>query len=337
MPLEGNQKIAALLLTLDRNVASQVLRHFKEEEILAIGEAMKEISGKDIPKEEMDKLYDEFREMMRERFGVFRPRDEALEELLKVSLGPEKSASILDMLNRRYSPASPFKALAKYPKEILARVFRDEHPQTIALALSSIESNRAAQVITELDEAMRLDILTRIARLKHPPNDVCISIAEKLRQKADRAMAEESPDEVRIRLRTVADVLNRVDKETEKSVLGQISETDADMAEEIKELMFTFDDLLLVDKRAMQKILSGINVQVLALALKAANKEVENFILSNVSQRVRKLIEEEKDLMGPKTKEEVNGAQKEIVATVRALIESGEITINRASEEELLV
>lgn len=337
MALEGNQKIAALLLTLDRNVASQVLRHFKEEEILAIGEAMKEISGKDIPKEEMDKLYDEFQTMMRERFGVFRPRDEALEDLLKTSLGPERSASILDMLNRRYSPASPFKALAKYPKEILAKVFRDEHPQTIALALSSIESNRAAQVITELEEPMRLDILTRIAKLKHPPNDVSLSIADKLRQKADHAMAEESPDEVKSRLRTVADVLNRVDKETEKSVLGQISETDADMAEEIKELMFTFDDLLLVDKRAMQKILSGVNVQVLALALKAANKEVENFIMSNVSQRVKKLIEEEKELMGPKTKEEVTNAQKEIVATVRVLIESGEITINRASEEELLV
>ena len=150
-------------------------------------------------------------------------------------------------------------------------------------------------------------------------------------------MKDESPEDIKDRLKTVADVLNRVDKETEKSVLGQISETDAEMAEEIKELMFTFDDLALVDKRAMQKILSGINVQVLALSLKAAKKEVDEYIMSNVSKRVKKLIDDEKELMGPKTLEEVTGAQKEIVTTVRALIESGEITISRASEEELLV
>jgi len=108
------------------------------------------------------------------------------------------------------------------------------------------------------------------------------------------------------------------------------------MAEEIKDLMFSFDDLVLVDKRAMQKILSGINVQVLALALKGANKAVEGYIMDNVSKRVKKLIFDEKELLGPKPIEEVIQAQKEVVATVRVLIESGEISINRSSEEELL-
>jgi flagellar motor switch protein FliG len=128
-----------------------------------------------------------------------------------------------------------------------------------------------------------------------------------------------------------------VDRQTEKSVLGKIAEDNAEMADEIKELMFTFEDLLLVDHRAMQKILSGINVQVLAMALKGANKELELFIMGNVSKRVKKLIEDEKELMGAKPLEDVVEAQKEIVNTVRALIESGEIQINRASEEELLV
>jgi flagellar motor switch protein FliG len=260
-----------------------------------------------------------------------------MEELLTSSLGPEKSEELLDALNRRFIPTSPFKGLARYPREILVKVLENEHPQTIALALSNIESNRAAQVITGLEEELRLDIITRIAKLKHPPSDIAMSIAAKLRDKADQAMKDESPEDIKERLKTVADVLNRVDKETEKSVLGQISETDADMAEEIKELMFTFDDLILVDKRAMQKVLSGINVQVLSLSLKAAKKDVEDYIMSNVSKRVKKLIEEEKELMGPKTIDEVTEAQKEIVATVRMLIETGEITINRASEEELLV
>ena len=198
---------------------------------------------------------------------------------------------------------------------------------------ASIKSHRLTTLIRE---ELRLDIITRIAKLKSPPEDVNLNIAMKLEAKAKPAMVKDDPEETLSRLKTVADVLNRVDKEMEHQVLGKISETDADMAEEIRELMFTFEDLLLVDKRAMQKILSGINVQVLAMALKGATKNVEDYIMGNVSIRVRKLIEDEKELMGPQPMEEVVTGQKEIVATVRALIESGEISINRSTEEELI-
>jgi flagellar motor switch protein FliG len=333
----GRKKIAALLLSLEREVASKVLKNFNEDDILAIGEAMKEISGMDISQDEMDRIYDDFKDLMKSRAGIFRPRDEAVDQLFTDSLGPEKGNDIISQLQRGYIPTSPFISLTRYPKEVLAKILREEHPQTIALVLSHIESNRAAQVIAELEEEMRLDVITRIAKLKNPPMEILMQIAYTMKEKAAQALLEESPDDARDRLRTVADVLNRVDTETEKSVLGKIAESDAGMAEEIKELMFTFDDLLLVDKKAMQKILSGINVQVLAMALKGAARDVEQFIMNNVSKRVQKLIQDEKEMMGPRPMEEVSEAQKEIVTTVRALIESGEITINRASEEELLV
>jgi flagellar motor switch protein FliG len=336
--LKGMQKIGALLMTLDKNVAAQVLKSFSEEQFMAIGEAMRDISGMDIPKDEMARIYSDFQRRLQERTGMFRPRGDDVEAIFHSSFGPDKSEEVLNELNRRKVPASSyFKKLGSFPKEIVARVLSDEHPQTIALVLSHIDSSRSAKVLNELDEEMRLDIITRIATLKSPSNDLNLSIAVKLEAKAKKAFQEDSPEEAHERLRTVADMLNQVDKDTEKSVLGKISENDEQMAEEIRDLMFTFDDLLLVDKRAMQKILSGINVQVLAMALKGAKEKVEEFIMSNVSSRVKRLILDEKELMGPKSREEVEGGQKEIVATVRALIESGEIAINRSSEEELLV
>ena len=336
--LKGMQKIGALLMTLDKNVAAQVLKSFSEEQVLAIGEAMRDISGMDIPKEVMSRIYSDFQSRIGERTGMFRPRGDEVEAIFHSSFGPDKSEEVLNELNRRKVPASSyFKKLGSFPKEILARVLSDEHPQTIALVLSHIDSSRSAKVLNELDEEMRLDIITRIATLKSPSNELNLSIAVKLEAKAKRAFQEDSPEEAQERLRTVADMLNQVDKDTEKSVLGKISENDEQMAEVIRDLMFTFDDLLLVDKRAMQKILSGINVQVLAMALKGAKEKVEEFIMSNVSSRVKRLILDEKELMGPKSREEVEGGQKEIVATVRALIESGEIAVNRSSEEELLV
>jgi flagellar motor switch protein FliG len=331
------QKIGALLMNMEKSAAAEVLKHFSEDNILAIGEAMKDLDGMDIPREEMARIYREFKVMMRARAGVFRPRDRDVDEIFSASLG-EKAEEIVHELNRRKMPISSyFKKLAGFPSEILTGVLKDEHPQTIALVLSNIDSNKAAQVLTELEEELRLDIITRIAKLKSPPESVNLNIAMKLEAKAKQAMVKDDPEEALGRLKTVADVLNRVDKEMEQQVLGKISETDADMAEEIKELMFTFDDLLLVDKRAIQKILSGINVQALAMALKGANQSVESYIMGNVSQRVKKLIEDEKELLGPKPMEEVVSAQKEIVATVRALIESGEITISRSTEEELVV
>lgn len=337
MMLVGKYKIAALLLNLEKNEAARVLQSFTEEKMMAIAETMREISGMDIPKEEISRIYEDFKKSLRIRSGIFKPRPDQVEELFAASLGEGKTDDLFNELDQKIIPESPFKQLTRFPREILARILQDEHPQTIALALSQIESNRAAQVITQLEEDLRLDILTRIAKLKNPSKEILRNIAIKLAEKAKDLMVTESPDDAKERLQTVADVLNRVDKDTEKNVLSKISEKDSEMAEEIRELMFTFDDLLLVDKRAMQKILSGINVQVLALALKGAHKQVENFIMSNVSQRVKKLIQDEKEMLGPRTVEEVTGAQKEIVAIVRTLIENGEITISRSSEEELLV
>ncbi len=336
MALEGKQKIAALLLNLDRNAAAQVLKNFSEDEIIAIGQAMKAISGKDIPAEELIRIYEEFGMAMKERSWIFRPRGEDVENLFAASLGPEKSEPIINELMKLQKSGSVFTRLKTYPNEVLSNALKEEHPQTIALVLSNIESGKAAKVITELDEDKRLDILTRIAKMKNPPDEILKNIAEKINEKAALAMTQDNPEEARGRLRTVADVLNQVDKDTGNNVLTKISEDDSEMAEEIKDLMFTFDDLLLVDKRAMQKLLSGINVQVLAMGLKGAKSEVEEFILGNISKRVQKLILEEKELMGPKSQEEVTAAQKEIVAVVRALMESGEITINRSTEEELL-
>lgn len=337
MALAGRKKIAALLMNIDKESAATILKNFNEDDILAIGEAMKDISGNDIAHDEMISIYEDFKERMKERSGFFRPRTEEMETIISSSLGPEKSQNVLSQLRtNRFTVGSPFNALNRYPKEILVKILQDEHPQTVAQVMSQIDSSRAAQVITDLEEELRLDVLTRIAKLKTPPMEILAQIANAMKDKANQALVEESPEEAQERLRTVADVLNRVDTQTEKSVLGKIAEDNSEMAEEIKELMFTFEDLLLVDKRAMQKILSGINVQVLAMGLKGAGKELERFILGNVSQRVKKLILDEKELLGPKPREEVVAAQREIVNTVRALIESGEITINRASEEELV-
>ena len=337
MSLKGKQRIAALLLNIEKQDAARILKNFTEDQILGIAEAMKEISGKDIPREELAEIYRQFQDSLNRRKKVFRPRGDDVDSLFASSLGAEAGGTLLNELDRRVVPESPFRKFNKYPKEVLFRLLKDEHPQTIALVLSQIESNKAAQVVTELEDELRLDIVTRIANLKSPSKEIIARIADMLNGRVKILMAEDNPEDARERLQTVADMLNRVDKETEKSVLGKISETNAEMAEEIKELMFTFDDLTLVDKRAMQKVLSGINVQVLALALKGANQQVEEFIMSNVSTRVKKLIADEKEMLGPKSLEDVQEAQKEIVATVRALIESGEITINRSSEEELLV
>jgi len=336
MMLNGKHKVAAFLLNLSKEEAAEVLKFFTEDQILGIAETMKEISGKDISHDEISTVFSDFDKRLKKRSKVFRARSDEVDELFSSSLGPNLGGTLLNELDNRVVPESPFRKFTKYPKDVLVKILNMEHPQTIALVLSQIDSNKAAQVLIDLEEDIRLDIVTRIANLKAPSKEILRNVAAMLSTRVRQIMVEENPDDIKERLQTVADVLNRVDKDTEKSVLGKISETDAEMAEEIKDLMFSFDDLVLVDKRAMQKILSGINVQVLALALKGANKAVEGYIMDNVSKRVKKLIFDEKELLGPKPIEEVIQAQKEVVATVRVLIESGEISINRSSEEELL-
>jgi flagellar motor switch protein FliG len=247
-----------------------------------------------------------------------------LSELLTKTLGPERGKQILSRVEENVRQERPFVALERLEDPQLLRVLRDEHPQVIALVCSRIPADRAAAFLGAIAEEQRVDLLARMAAMQPIGRDMVDSVATALATKA-HSLESLPVDDPNKRLRSVAEVLNATEPSIERGMLEGLEARDADMAREIKDRMFTFQDLARLDKRGMQKVLSSVDVRQLALALKAADPEIADNFFGNMTKRVKETVQEELELLGPIPIADVMKAQAEMMVMIRSLGEKGEI------------
>ncbi|PWB80342.1 MAG: flagellar motor switch protein FliG [Candidatus Methylomirabilota bacterium] len=332
--LSGPQKAAVLVLALGVESAAQIFKQLEDEEIEAItGEIarMKNVSAK-----ASTAVIEEFQQMARAQEYMSSGGIRYAQEVLERAIGKNKASAIIERL-QGLKGANFFSALKKVDPRFLLDSVRQEHPQTIAVVLSHLDPTTSAGVLAGLPQATRADVVMRIANMDKTNPEVIGEIEAIL----DHRLSSVVNQEVSISggVKQVAEILNSMDRNSERGVFQAIQESDPDMADEIRKLMFTFDDVILVDDRGVQRVLKEVEQKELALSMKAAGAEVAAKIFKNMSERAAGLLKEEIEFLGPVKLRDVEAAQQKIVAIVRRLEESGEIIVQGrgGGAEEIIV
>ena len=212
---------------------------------------------------------------------------------------------------------------------------QNEHPQTIALILSHLSPDTAANILRQLPQDVQVDVTRRIAIMDRATPDVIMEVERVLERKISSVFTQEFAAAGGVR--AVAEILNRMDRSTEKIVMEKLEEDNPELADDIKRLMFVFDDIMLLDNKAIQQVMKDIDAKDTTLALKGASEQVKNKILSNMSSRARQMILEDMEIMGPVRLKSTEEAQQKIVNAIRRLEETGEIIVARGGEAEMFV
>lgn len=329
------QKLGLLVASLGKEGGSRLLKQFERDEIDRIAEAIVELEDEKLADEAtVTAVLDEFHEVLENEGAFLTNVGRALDESLESLYGAEAARKIADRARESSRARYPFRAFRGLRAADLAQVLMEEHPQVRAIVVANLDADLAAAVLFELPEGERPGIIQRVATMEDPPPRVLLQVAMNIaeRTKGMKRVTKEGPQRKDPRIATVAGILNAAPGGTEKSVLEKIDAVKPELSERIRESMFEFKDLVLVDRRSMQKILAGLDTKVLALSLKACTDEVRDTILSAVSQRTREMILEERELIGAVAVTEVLAAQKEIVTYVRKLMDSGDLQVNRGRE-----
>ena len=333
--LTGKQKAAILLISLGPDKAASILKKLREDEIEILTE---EISKWDnIPPELSRKVCEEFYQMSSAAQYINQGGEKYARETLRRALGDHKAIEIINRL-RGTSESSPFGILKNINPEQLFELIQSEHPQTIALVLSYLNPEQAATVLSSFPEEKRLQIINRIVSIEQISPEVAKQVEEVLKKNLFSARFKEERFQIG-GVKTAAEILNHVNRSIEKDILGSLEKQNPSLTEEIKKLMFVFDDMPLVEDRSLQRALREIDTKDLALALKGADNEIKEKFFRNMSSRAVETIKEDIEFMGPVRLRDVEAAQQKIVNVIRRLEEKGEVIITGrgGKEEEIIV
>jgi len=333
--LTGKQKAAILLISLGPDKAASILKKLREDEIEILTE---EISKWDnIPPELSRKVREEFYQMSSAAQYINQGGEKYARETLRRALGDHKAIEIINRL-RGTSESSPFSILKSIGPQQLFELIQSEHPQTIALVLSYLNPEQAATVLSSFPEEKRLQIINRIVSIEQISPEVAKQVEEVLKKNLFSARFKEERFQIG-GVKTAAEILNHVNRSIEKEILGSLEKQNPSLTEEIKKLMFVFDDMTLVEDRSLQRALREIDTKDLALALKGADNEIKEKFFRNMSSRAVETIKEDIEFMGPVRLRDVEAAQQKIVNVIRRLEEKGEVIIagRGGKEEEIIV
>ena len=330
--LTGRQKAAIFLVSLGSDVSSEVFKHLREDEIEQLTFEIARLDK--IKPEDKDGVLEEFQEMMMAQEFISQGGIDYAREVLERALGTQKA---IDIVNRLTSSLQvrPFDFIRRTDPSHLLNFIQGEHPQTIALILAYLDSQKSALILAELPHNVQADVSRRIAEMKRTSPDVLREVERVLERKLSTLASEDFTQAGGID--TVVEILNNVDRGTEKIIIEALEEEDPELAEEIKKRMFVFEDIVLLDDRSIQKVLREVDTQELAKALKGVDNEVQEKIFRNMSKRAASLLSEDMDFMGPIRLRDVEEAQQKIVNIIRKLEDAGEIVIARTGQEELVV
>ncbi len=325
------EKAALTLLTLGKEVASDVLQHLNEQEVKRISRAFMAVS--EVDRETQFDIAREFRNMMKAGTTVLVDGREFAKEVIGEAFGDAEGQGLLEYITgARKEPISAI--MADVPEKILNAFIAAEHPQTVSFLLTKMNPDQASQVLQTLPEETQTDILVRIANLNTVKGDVVDEVREVLR--AQLRVKDMNEEEV-VGPKSAADILNFVDRTNEERILTEIEEMYPDMAEQIRNLMFTFEDCKKIDDKGIQVVLKEVPRDQLVLALKTASQELKDLLFRNVSQRAAQMIQEDLEALGPVKLKDVEKGQQGIVDVVRRLEAEGKIAIGGGGAEEAFV
>jgi len=330
--LTGEQKAAVLMVALGPEISAEVFKEMKEETVEQV--TLQIANLKKVSPADRDSVMEECYTLSMAEEYISQGGVEYAREILERALGDQKAVEIINRLQGALQ-MTPFDFVKRTDPQQLLNFIQNEHPQTIALILAHLTSDHAATILSALPTEVQVDVATRIAIMDRATPDIIMEIEKVLERRIASVFTQELTAAGGVR--SVAEVLNRVDRSTEKAIMEKLEETNPELADEIKRLMFVFDDILLIDDRSIQQILREVDQKDLVLALKGAGEEVKAKILKNMSARARAMINEDMEVMGPVRLKATEEAQQKIVNIIRQLEEMGEIVIARGGEEEIFV
>lgn len=323
-PLSGPQKTAVLLLAMGDKFTAEVFKRMERQEIATVSKAIVELGT--IPKETVEDILREFHMALVTGQDMISGGSDAVKRMLMKNLDSETAKYIMDSLALESGPA-PFRELENVSPRMLAQILRNEHPQTLALIVGHMRSEKAAELLVNLPAGVRSEVLMRLARLEAVPEDMLMEV-DKVLQSQLIAMGGKEGKKVG-GVQAVAEILNAVDRATEEEVLSEIEEDSAQMAEDIRNLMFVFEDVKALDDRGMRELLKEISNEDLTMALRGAAPDLREKFFKNMSERAATMIREDLEIMGPTRLSDVEEAQQNVVKTVRRLETEGRVIVSR--------
>jgi len=320
--LTGTDRAAVLLMSLGEDNAAGVLRHMGPKEVQRIGSAMASLQG--ISKQDMNRVLQDFVQTVEQQTALGVGSDDYVRKVLTSALGDEKASSVIDrILTGRQSKG--LEALKWMDARAVADLIRGEHPQIIAIVLSFLDADQAAEVLGQLPDAAQPEIVMRIAML----DTVQPHALEELDQILEKQFTIKTPSQPAAMggVKNAANIMNLLDPTIESRIIEHIQKADEKLGGSIQDLMFTFDNFLDLDDRSIQALLREVSGDGLVIALKGADEAVREKIFGNMSKRAAEILRDDLETKGPVRLSEVEAAQKEILTTVRRMAESGEVML----------
>jgi len=328
----GIQKAAILLIALGPERSADIFKHLKEDEIEEL--TLEIANTRSVSPQVKEDVLNEFYQICLAQQYIAEGGIGYAKELLDKALGEDRAKEVITKLTASLQ-VRPFEFVRKTDPSQLLNFIQDEHPQTIAMILSYLTSAQAALVIGALPPEKQADVAKRIAMMDRTSPDVIKEVERVLEKKLSSLVNQDYT--IVGGVDAIVNILNTVDRTTEKHIMESLEIEDPELADEIRKKMFVFEDILLLDDRAIQRVLRDVDNADLGVALKAANEEVQNVIFKNLSKRLAAMIKEDMEFMGPVRMKDVEEAQQKVVSVIRKLEDSGEIVISRGGGDEIVV
>lgn len=325
--LSGPQKAAILFLTMGEEYSTALFKELDEASIKKIGKYMSEITY--IPSDVLSTVMDEFLINFKSDSNMVVSGQDFLKQVVNKSMDKDSAREVFKVIGEKNSGV-PFSDLAYIPVENLINIIQGEHPQTIALILSYLPYEKAAEVLKSLPEELKIDVALRIVQIGQVDVEIVKELDKLIKNELSKiGGATRKCDGIE----TLANILNQVDGITEESVLSHIENEDGDLADKVKQKMFVFEDLLQIENRHFRDILQNVDNQLLIKALKTTSDEMKDKVFSNLSERASEMLKEDMEVMGPVKLSEVEEAQQEIIRIAKRLESEGRIVLAKGGDD----
>jgi flagellar motor switch protein FliG len=330
--LSGKQKAAILMVTLGPELSANIYKHLREEEIEDL--TLEIANVRRVDPETRDFVLSEFKEIALAQEYISSGGIEYARELLEKAFGTAKAEEIIRRLTASLQ-VRPFDFARRADPAQLFNFIQGEHPQTISLIMAYLQPEQAAIILSALPAEQQVEVARRLATMDRTNPEVLNEVESVLEKRLASFISQDSTSAGGIQ--STVEILNRVDRSTEKTIMESLEQTDPELADTIKKRMFVFEDIITLDDRAIQRVIREVESKDWALSLKGSNEAVQDRVYKNMSQRAAAMLKEEIDYLGPVRLRDVEEAQQRIVAVIRKLEDAGEIVVSRGVEDEIIV
>ena len=330
--MSGITKAAILLIALGPEKSAKIFKHLKEEEIEQL--TLEIANTRSVAPNLKEEVMEEFYQVCLAQQYIAEGGITYAKDLLEKALGTEKAQDVISKLTASLQ-VRPFEFIRKTDPAQLLNFIQDEHPQTIALILSYLPAGQASTIVSALPLEKQADVAKRIAKMDRTSPDVIKEVERVLERKLSSLVNQDYT--IVGGVDAIVDILNTVDRGTEKHIMENLEIEEPELADEIRRKMFVFEDILALDDKTIQRVLRDVDNNDLGIALKGSTEEVQNVIFNNLSKRLAAMIKEDMEYMGPVRLKDVEEAQQKIVNIIRKLEDTGEIVISRGGGDEIIV